>query len=93
VLVGVRTREHLFAQKALDLLKERIPGLAVHVAVEAGPADACHSGYATDLIPTLGLDPATRVYLCGPPPMVEAGRRAAAAAGLARNDVLCERFA
>jgi ferredoxin-NADP reductase len=31
--------------------------------------------------------------MCGPPPMVEAGRRASEAAGLKRADVLCERFA
>ncbi|MBU3652616.1 MAG: electron transfer flavoprotein, partial [Limnohabitans sp.] len=49
-------------------------------------------GYPTDLIARCSLDPATRVYLCGPPPMVEAGRKAVQAAGLNAADVLCERF-
>jgi len=67
--------------------------MELQVAVEQDADAGCHAGYATDLIPQLGLDPSTRVYLCGPPPMVEAGRRAAAAAGLPAADVLCERFA
>jgi 3-phenylpropionate/trans-cinnamate dioxygenase ferredoxin reductase subunit/benzoate/toluate 1,2-dioxygenase reductase subunit len=93
VLIGARTPRHLFALDELDTLRAAIPGLEVRLAVEQDAAAGCHHGYATDLIPGLGLAPDTRVYLCGPPPMVEAGRRAAEAAGLPRNDVLCERFA
>lgn len=93
VLVGARTPGHLFALDELKVLVDQIQGVEVQVAVEQDAAPGCHAGYATDLIPQLGLDPATRVYLCGPPPMVEAGRRAAEAAGLKRADVLCERFA
>lgn len=93
VLIGARTAGHLFAVDALAALRQKVPGLTVHLAVEEGEDASLHHGYATDLIPSLGLDPITRVYLCGPPPMVEAGRRAAEAAGLPRSDVLCERFA
>jgi benzoate/toluate 1,2-dioxygenase reductase component len=93
VLIGARTPQHLFALDEIRELGERLQGLDLQIAVETDPQPGCHAGYATDLIPTLGLDPATRVYLCGPPPMVEAGRRAAEAAGLNRADVLCERFA
>ncbi len=92
LLVGARTPGHLFALDEVQALRERLPGLDLQVAVEQDAAPGCHAGYATDLIPALGLDPSTRVYLCGPPPMVEAGRRAAEAAGLRRADVLCERF-
>lgn len=93
VLIGARTPGHLFALDELESLRALIPGLELRVAVEQDAAGGCHQGYATDLIPELGLAPDTRVYLCGPPPMVEAGRRAAEAAGLPRQDVLCERFA
>jgi benzoate/toluate 1,2-dioxygenase reductase component len=92
VLVGARTPGHLFAMDELEALSRKLGEVTLRVAVEQGAAAGCHQGYATDLIAQLGLDPSTRVYLCGPPPMVEAGRRAADAAGLRRADVLCERF-
>lgn len=92
-LIGARTPGHLFALEELKALGDQIQGVDVQLAVEQNAQDGCHAGYATDLIPSLGLDPSTRVYLCGPPPMVEAGRRAAEIAGLKRADVLCERFA
>jgi 3-phenylpropionate/trans-cinnamate dioxygenase ferredoxin reductase subunit/benzoate/toluate 1,2-dioxygenase reductase subunit len=93
VLVGARTSDHLIAMKELAELKAKIPELRLEVATEKGTDSDCHTGYATDLITRLNLDPRTRVYLCGPPPMVEAGRNAAMSAGLNRTDVLCERFA
>lgn len=93
VLIGARTRAHLFGLDELKALGEQIDGVELRFAVEQDAGDGCHAGYATDLIPTLDLDPSTRVYLCGPPPMVEAGRRAVETAGLQRSDVLCERFA
>ncbi|MBV6305566.1 2Fe-2S iron-sulfur cluster binding domain-containing protein [Candidimonas humi] len=91
-LIGARTPGHLFALGELQALRQALPHVDVKLAVEQDAAADCHQGYATDLIAGLGLDPATRVYLCGPPPMVEAGRKAAEAAGLPRQDVLCERF-
>lgn len=91
-LIGARTAGHLFAMDELNTLRDQLKGIDLEVAVEQGAPSGCHEGYATDLIPKLGLDPSTRVYLCGPPPMVEAGRKAAEAAGLKRADVLCERF-
>jgi 3-phenylpropionate/trans-cinnamate dioxygenase ferredoxin reductase subunit/benzoate/toluate 1,2-dioxygenase reductase subunit len=91
-LIGARTPGHLFAMDELNQLRDQLGGVTLEVAVENDAQAGCYHGYATDLIPTLGLDPSTRVYLCGPPPMVEAGRKAAEAAGLRRADVLCERF-
>lgn len=92
LLLGVRTGAHLFALDRLEALRKRLPRLDVRLAAETDPVDACHGGYATDLIHALQVDPATRIYLCGPPPMVEAGRDAAQAAGLVRQEMLCERF-
>lgn len=93
VLIGARTPGHLFGVEELESLRRDLPHVDLKLAVEQDAGPGCHAGYPTDLISDLGLDPATRVYLCGPPPMVEAGRRAVEAAGLARGDVLCERFA
>lgn len=92
LIVGARTPDHLMARQALEALVHDMPGLRVHHVIEVGDLPGAETGYPTDLIARLSLDPATRVYLCGPPPMVEAGRRAAQAAGLKAADVLCERF-
>ncbi len=92
VLIGARTPEHLFAMEELQRLRSEMPELQLKFALEAGECPDSHAGYPTDLICRLGLDAATRVYLCGPPPMVEAGRAAAQEAGMSRSDVLCERF-
>lgn len=91
-VIGARTPGHLFAMDELKSLGEKLPAIDLQIAVEHDAGEGCHTGYPTDLIDKLGLPPTTRVYLCGPPPMVEAGRKAAEAAGLKRADVLCERF-
>jgi 3-phenylpropionate/trans-cinnamate dioxygenase ferredoxin reductase subunit/benzoate/toluate 1,2-dioxygenase reductase subunit len=91
-VIGARTPGHLFAMDELKRLGAQLQGMDLQIAVEQDAGAQCHTGYPTDLIHKLALDPSTRVYLCGPPPMVEAGRRAAEAAGLPRADVLCERF-
>lgn len=92
LVLGVRTAGHLFARESLDAWRVRLPNLDLRVASEAGGVEGGHIGYPTDLIGSLDLDPRTRVYLCGPPPMVDAGRSACVKVGIARTDVLCERF-
>ena len=92
LIVGARTPAHLMAQSTLEALAREMPGLTVYLVIEEGDLPGAEKGYPTDLLASLSLEPATRVYLCGPPPMVEAGRRAAQAAGLNAADVLCERF-
>jgi 3-phenylpropionate/trans-cinnamate dioxygenase ferredoxin reductase subunit/benzoate/toluate 1,2-dioxygenase reductase subunit len=92
VLIGARTPGHLIAMDELEQIRASLPGVTIHLAVEEGDGPAAHRGYPTDLIPQLQMDADTRVYLCGPPPMVEAGRSAVESAGLSRQEVLCERF-
>lgn len=92
LIVGARTPAHLVAQQVLQDLASELPGLTIYQVVEEGMHPGGEQGYPTDLIARCSLDPATRVYLCGPPPMVEAGRKAVQAAGLNAADVLCERF-
>ncbi len=93
LLVGARTGDHLFAREELARLQNEIPGLEVTYACESQPPAGAHAGYATDLIQPGCLAPSTRVYLCGPPPMVDAARAASLKAGARKGDVLCERFA
>lgn len=92
VVIGARTPGHLIAIDELEQLRASLPGVTIHLAVEQGDGPAAHRGFPTDLISQLQLDADTRVYLCGPPPMVEAGRSAAESVGLPRKEVLCERF-
>ena len=73
-LIGARTPDHLFALAELESLRTQLSGVDLRIVVEQDARPGCAAGYATDLIPELGLDPSTRVYLCGPPPMVEAGQ-------------------
>jgi len=93
LLIGARTGAHLFGQHALDQLKKNVAGLEVIYAAETEAPEGVHQGYVTDLITPDLVTPDTRVYLCGPPPMVEAGRNAAIKAGIRKSEVLCERFA
>jgi len=92
LLVGVRSGAHVFATEQIQSLNQRWPQLQVQYAAETDPGQQCRHGLATTLIPDLNLAPDTRVYLCGPPAMVDAARSAAQAAGIARHDILCERF-
>lgn len=92
LLIGARTPAHLFAIDELESLRQEMPQLQLQFAIEHDASPEHHSGYPTDLVADLGMPPTTRVYLCGPPPMVEAGRASAQAIGIARGDVLCERF-
>lgn len=93
LLVGARSGEHLFAREELARLKQEILGLQVTYACESHPPAGAHAGYATELIRPDLLAPSTRVYLCGPPPMVDAARAASIKAGVRKGDLLCERFA
>jgi len=93
LLIGARTGRHLFERQVLDELQAKIPGLEVIYAAESAAPAGVHQGYATDLITPDLITPDTRIYLCGPPLMVEAGRNAAMKAGIRKSEILCERFA
>jgi len=93
LVIGVRTGKHFFAREEIDALTTDFPELSVQYAAESDAPNGCHQGYGTDLIGQIDIDPRTQVYLCGPPPMVDAGREAMAKAGLQKGDALCERFA
>ena len=93
LLIGARTGKHLFALEELKDLQARIPNLHVEIAAETDVPDGCAKGYPTDLIGGGRMSPDTQVYLCGPPPMVDAARAASIKAGAKKSEILCERFA
>jgi benzoate/toluate 1,2-dioxygenase reductase subunit len=92
VLIGARSGAHLFAQAQLQAVQEALPHVHIDIACEDQAPEGCHQGYATDLITADTVLPDTRIYLCGPPAMVEAGRAAASKAGVSKSRVLCECF-
>jgi len=74
---GARTRSDLFLVAELESLAARLPNLEVVLALsEPGPEDGWEgeTGLVTDVLDRREDDLADReAYLCGPPPMVEAG--------------------
>lgn len=94
LLIGVRTEDQLIALSEIQNLIDTWPNFELKIAVEKSNSQNIHlSGYATDLIKNLKLKPTTRIYMCGPPPMVEAAKKEVVALGFKSKDVLCERFA
>lgn len=92
LLIGARSGAHLFALDELEAIRSKWPSLDIQVAVESNAPAGAHTGYPTDLIGASGLQPNIQIYVCGPPPMVDAARAAALKAGARKSDVLCERF-
>jgi len=93
LLIGARTGKHLFGLDELEELRGRIPNLKVEIAAEVDVPAGCVQGYPTDLIGSEAVSPDTQIYLCGPPPMVDAARAASVTAGAKKSEILCERFA
>lgn len=78
---GVNTEADLFYLNDLHSLGSDLPGLDVHVAIVAGSAmEGTHNGFVTDILSPTALA-GSDVYLCGPPPMVDSGKAAAASHG------------
>lgn len=92
LVIGGRSGAHLFAMDELAAMARANPMLKIAYAVEANPTAGAHTGYPTDLIPDLKLTKAERVYVCGPPPMVDAVKRAMDGIGLEKDSALYERF-
>ena len=74
-------------------LSARIPSLSVTTIVADPASDHALKGYATDHLTAADLwDGNADVYLCGPPPMVEAVRSHMAALGVTPASFLFEKF-
>lgn len=92
VLIGARSGAHLFANERLEAIKKDLPSLEIMYACETDAPSGAHQGYATDLMTAENIAKDTRIYLCGPPPMVDAARAAAIKVGKKKSDLLCEKF-
>lgn len=93
--VGARSEAELYGIDELRALERRHPlQLKLHVGVDVRPRDASlRQGLMTDLVASdLASLENWKVYLAGPPPMVEAGVRLAAQRGARTADIHADAF-
>lgn len=93
-LVYAVTRDaDLVEMDRLEGLAAQIPSLTVTTIVADAASSHDRKGFATDHLTAADLwDGAADVYLCGPPPMVEAVRAHMAALGVTPASFLFEKF-
>jgi benzoate/toluate 1,2-dioxygenase reductase subunit len=94
LIYGVSTDEDMVALDAIEQLATQLPGLTWDVCVSDPNSRAEHKGYVTSLMEPAHLyDGDVAVYLCGPPPMVEAVRAHVSEAGIEPTGFYYEKFA
>lgn len=89
---GCTRRQELFYERELLALAAEMPELEVRIAVMEGADIDLHSGTAVSVLRQEDFDAQTACYLCGPPLMVDAARKALSAHGVASQAIRAERF-
>ncbi|GFE78670.1 electron transfer component of a dioxygenase system [Steroidobacter agaridevorans] len=89
---GCTRRRELFYEQELAALVASMPDLEVRIAVMEGADGDLRSGTAISLLQKEDFDAQTVCYLCGPPPMVDAARKALTSHGVAAQAIRAERF-
>jgi benzoate/toluate 1,2-dioxygenase reductase subunit len=89
---GCTRRQELFYEQELAALVAEMPDLEVRIAVMEGADGELRTGTAVSLLMKDDFDTDTVCYLCGPPPMVDAARKALTAHGVAAKAIRAERF-
>ncbi|HET7398758.1 MAG TPA: benzoate 1,2-dioxygenase electron transfer component BenC [Intrasporangium sp.] len=94
LVYGVSTDDDLVELDTLEELADQLPSFTWQHCVADPASTAAHKGYVTSLLGPEHLHGGdVAVYLCGPPPMVEAVRRHFAEAGVAPTGFYFEKFA
>src|SRR4051812_23375540 len=94
LVYGVTTDDDLVEMATIEQLAGAIPGLTWDYCVADPATKAPNQGYVTGLYGPEHLhDGDAAVYLCGPPPMVEAVRTHVAGLGVAPSGFYYEKFA
>jgi benzoate/toluate 1,2-dioxygenase reductase subunit len=89
---GCTRREELFYEKELLALAAEMPELEVRIAVMEGAGAEFRIGTAVSLLQATDLNASTACYLCGPPGMVNAARKALQEHGVPASAIRAERF-
>ncbi|RTR06494.1 benzoate 1,2-dioxygenase electron transfer component BenC [Halomonas nitroreducens] len=93
LIYGVNQDDHLVKIDALDALKERLPTFSYATVVVDEDSDHPRKGYVTHHMDTEVLhDGDIDVYLCGPPPMVDAVLKHFDVQGIAPQSFHYEKF-
>ncbi|MCM2346082.1 benzoate 1,2-dioxygenase electron transfer component BenC [Acidovorax soli] len=93
MLYGVTRDQDLVMVDRLEGYARRIPGFTFGTCVADASTSHPHQGYVTDhMAPAALHDGNVDVYLCGPPPMVDAVQRHFKAAGIAPASFHYEKF-
>lgn len=94
LVYGVSTDDDLVKLDEVEELVSRLPGFTWDHCVSDPASTAANKGYVMSLIGDEDLhDGDVAIYLCGPPPMVEAVRTHVAAAGIQPTGFYYEKFA
>lgn len=94
LIYGVSTDEDLVALDEIDEIASTLNGFTWDFCVADPESSAEHKGYVTNLITPKHLyDGDVALYLCGPPPMVEAVRTHVTKAGIEPTGFYYEKFA
>ncbi|MFC4310542.1 2Fe-2S iron-sulfur cluster binding domain-containing protein [Steroidobacter flavus] len=89
---GCTRRQELFYELELAALVAEMPELEVRIAVMEGADGDLRTGTAVSLLQKEDFDATTVCYLCGPPPMVDAARKALTSHGVTDKAIRAERF-
>jgi Na+-transporting NADH:ubiquinone oxidoreductase subunit F len=93
---GARARKDVFYEDEYHELREQYPGLRVHYALsEPDAGDEWHgeTGFIHTLVDAHLDDGANRsVFLCGPPPMVDAAMEVLKAKGVRESNIFYDAF-
>jgi NAD(P)H-flavin reductase len=93
LLFGVNASDELFGLDQLSGYTEKGLDLTVELAVVEPSNGWSHAvGHVTSLLRYELVDRGQHVYLCGPPPMIEAGESWLADHGVDENRVHTEKF-
>lgn len=93
LIYGVTTDLDLAEVDRVSAHAERLPGFTWDYCVADETSDAPNTGYVTGLCTPENLHADVDVYLCGPPPMVEAVREHMRSAGIEPANFYYEKFA
>lgn len=93
---GARTADDLYDLDLLERWSAKHPGFTFHVALSDEPSGSAWSGsrgLVTDLVAETVYDGfGAEGYLCGPPPMIDAGIAVLEQIGVERSDIHADRF-
>lgn len=93
LLYGVNDAAEIACLDILEAVKEKLPGFSWTISV-ANASAQYRQGFATDLLDdfTAADVASTTFYLCGPPPMIDAGRAKLKNLGVSEEKIIYEKF-